>query len=214
MQLNGRTQGLMAKAKTQQKKSATKKTHNKKAEKTPKKSTNKSTETAVVTTKNKGGRPLFDGKDEEVVCTKLKTAFMGGASKLQASIIAGISHTALDRYFEKNPEFRAICEELSEIPLIAAHAIQNRVMAECEKRDDVYDEDGNKIEYVPSARAINASKLALRARDARYAAKSINANFDIPPVAPHSGLTPEREAEIGEALRNWGQPEPEAYEVK
>lgn len=200
----------MTKAKPQ------KKTANKKSTKIAKKAVKKTATSKAVSTVSSNtpavGRKVFDGKDEEVVCTKLKAAFMAGASKLQASILAGISHTALDRYFEKHPDFRAICMELSEVPLILAHNVQNAVLVEREKKDDVYDTEGNKIEYVPTSRAISASRYALRARDARYAAKNIN--FDIPVSPQHGGLTAEREAEIAEALKSWDTPEPEAYIVE
>ena len=187
-------------------KATTKKTAKKAANKSTKKSPKKTTKKAA----SNRGRKGFDGKDETLVCAKLKAAYMSGASDNQASIRAGISRDSLRRYMEKNPEFRAVCNELADIPTIIAHDVQNCVMREREKSDTTFDEDGNKIEYIPNQRAIVASRGRLRAADPRYAPNK----GDAPPPPPmHGGLTPEKEAEIANALKSWGEPEPTPYDT-
>ncbi len=52
------------------------------------------------------GRHLFDGKDKEIVLSKLMFAFDIDATDEEAAACAGISVEALYRYQQKNPEFR------------------------------------------------------------------------------------------------------------
>jgi len=71
-------------------------------------------------TKNLGGRLQFDGKDVDVVVSKLEDAFMWGCSDTEASLYAGISRSALNRYIEKNPGFGTRKEELKKTPSMIA----------------------------------------------------------------------------------------------
>ena len=68
----------------------------------------------------KGGRPLFDGKDEKAVISKLKSAWDIGATDLEASLHADISISALKRYLEKNAEFRAERDRRKQKPILKA----------------------------------------------------------------------------------------------
>ena len=190
----------MAKATTTQKKTA-----NKKSPKATKKTTKK---TATKKAGSTRGRKLFDGKDQDLVLAKLKAAYSSGASDNQASIMAGISPSALSKYMKANQEFRNVCNELAEIPLMLAHNVQNSLVSQREKKDNVYDEDGKKIKLVPTRDAITASRISLRARDRRYAT---NQGDTPPPPATNGGLTDERKAEIVEAIHNRNKPDPEAY---
>lgn len=70
--------------------------------------------------KNKGGRPLFDGKDEGVVTSKLLQAAEWDCNIREMCIHAGISMPAFDRYCKKYPKFRKHLEALRERPVITA----------------------------------------------------------------------------------------------
>lgn len=159
---------------------------------------------------SKGGRPLFDGKDEGVIVQKLRAAYTAGANDTVASIRAGISKTALCEYMKKNPEFRNICKELKHIPIAMAAEVQNMLVSQREKKEGVYDEDGNPVEFVPTRDAITASRRAQAALDRRYAANQGDAP---PPPSENGGLSDTRKAEIAEAIHNRNQPDPEAYKV-
>lgn len=202
--LNGRTaRSLMAKA-TSKKTAASKKT-------TPKKAAKKITKTTPKKGSSNAGRKQFDGKDVKKICAKLKEAYLAGANDTQASILAGISRDSLIRYMKANPEFRTKCDELAEVPKLHAHVVNNSLIAQREKKDNVYDEDGNKIDFVPTRDAIVAARRTLAALDQRYSTRA----GELPPPPPaNGGLTEERKAEIAEALFNRKQPDPEAYEVK
>lgn len=71
-------------------------------------------------TKHPGGRPLFDGKSEELVIQKLEEAFAFGASDLEACFYADISKTALYEYQKKHPSFQERKEKLKERPILLA----------------------------------------------------------------------------------------------
>lgn len=71
-------------------------------------------------TKKKVGRPLFDGKSEKTVLSKLEWAFSIGATDAEACNHAEISLSALGRYQQKNPEFREQKEVLKETPILKA----------------------------------------------------------------------------------------------
>lgn len=66
--------------------------------------------------KHPGGRPLFDGKPEHVVVSKLEDAFLHGATYKEAALKAGISEKALYRYLEKKEEFRSRIDLLRSNP--------------------------------------------------------------------------------------------------
>lgn len=73
--------------------------------------------------KNKGGRPLFDGRDEGEIVSKLEYAFRRGFTDLEACLHADISKNTLYRYIEKNPEFRDRKEMLKKQPNILAKEV-------------------------------------------------------------------------------------------
>lgn len=56
--------------------------------------------------KNKGGRPLFDGKDTKDVISKLEQAALIDATVEEMCFYADISVAAYYRYIEVNPKFR------------------------------------------------------------------------------------------------------------
>jgi hypothetical protein len=51
------------------------------------------------------GRPLFDGKNVEIILQKLEQMFAMGGSDEEACLYAGISTSALYEYQKKDPEF-------------------------------------------------------------------------------------------------------------
>ena len=73
-----------------------------------------------LTEANVGGRPLFDGKDEGDVVSKLETAFGIGCNVIQACSFANISRAAFYRYIEDNEAFRDRIESLRQKPLLRA----------------------------------------------------------------------------------------------
>jgi len=56
--------------------------------------------------KNKGGRPLFDGKDVKDVLAKLEQAALINAPVAEMCFYADISQFQYFRYIEKHPKFR------------------------------------------------------------------------------------------------------------
>lgn len=58
------------------------------------------------------GRPLFNGKDEKLVLSKLDEAFAHCLSDKDAALYAGISTAAYYRLIEKRPEIRERKERL------------------------------------------------------------------------------------------------------
>lgn len=66
------------------------------------------------------GRPLFDGKDEKTVVSKLRSIFLIGGSHEEACLYAGISIRAFYRYLEKNKEFRQDIYLLRQNPKLKA----------------------------------------------------------------------------------------------
>lgn len=58
------------------------------------------------------GRPLFDGKDEKDVLSKLEYAFAHLLTDKEACIYAGISTSAYYRLIEERPEIRERKEQL------------------------------------------------------------------------------------------------------
>ena len=64
------------------------------------------------------GRPLFNGKNEKLVVTKLEWAFSIGSTVKEACNYAGISTDSLYRYFNKQPEFRNRIEVLKSKPML------------------------------------------------------------------------------------------------
>ena len=94
--------------------------------------------------KNKGGRPLFDGKSESAVVAKLEQAFAIDATIEEACSHAEISRDAYYRYLENHPEFRAKVEDLRNKPILKA---RNTVVA---KLGETY---GNAMDYLKRKRA-------------------------------------------------------------
>ena len=98
---------------------------NKKTKKTKKK-------TSKELTKKKQGKQYFFNaktKDEEnLVVTKLESAFMIGATDEQACIHADISKKSLYRYIEKYPEFRHRKETIKKKNGLLAKAIIHNIL--------------------------------------------------------------------------------------
>ena len=62
--------------------------------------------------KSNVGRPLFDGKDYDIVIQKLEQAWSLGCSDKDASFFSGISPAALSDFLKKNPDISERKEEL------------------------------------------------------------------------------------------------------
>ena len=76
--------------------------------------------------KHPGGRPLFDGKDKNLVIAKLERVFAAGGTDQCACLYAGISPDALYRYEKKFPKFRERKEALKGSPELRARLKVNR----------------------------------------------------------------------------------------
>ncbi|MFA7285238.1 MAG: hypothetical protein WC011_00105 [Candidatus Paceibacterota bacterium] len=77
----------------------------------------------------KTGRPLFDGKNVDVVIAKLQYAFSIGATAKEACCFADISTDSFYRYCNKYPEFRNKIELLQTTPIFLARvAIYNAIV--------------------------------------------------------------------------------------
>ena len=72
------------------------------------------------TGKYKTGRPLFDGKDEELVLAKLEQAFSFGSTDAEACFYADISPDSLYKYQQTHPEFVVRKQNLKERPVLIA----------------------------------------------------------------------------------------------
>lgn len=70
--------------------------------------------------KSNAGRKWFDGKDKDVVLSKLETAFALDYTDVQAAFYAGIGERALWRYCKAHPEFRQRKEALKDTGLMQA----------------------------------------------------------------------------------------------
>lgn len=70
--------------------------------------------------KNKGGRPLFDGKDYDTVISNLETAWAMGCSDVEAASLADISSSALCEFLKRRPEVSERKEQLKQKPFLAA----------------------------------------------------------------------------------------------
>ena len=66
------------------------------------------------------GRPLFNGKDVQVVVAKLAYASAIGATVTEACAFAGISRDSYYRCATKYPKFRNRIEQLRFIPILQA----------------------------------------------------------------------------------------------
>jgi len=112
----------MTKAKATEEKTTNKGASKKKQTKkktTPKRKT-KCGKCRLIKANCKCGRPLFDGKKEKDVISKLEEAFKWGASDEQACVNADISIAAFYRYQSKNPKFRDRKQILKETPQLHA----------------------------------------------------------------------------------------------
>ena len=76
--------------------------------------------------KHPGGRPLFDGKDKNLVIAKLERVFAAGGSDQIACLYAGISPDALYRYEKRYPKFRDRKVALKGSPELRARLKVNR----------------------------------------------------------------------------------------
>lgn len=69
---------------------------------------------------NKGGRPLFDGKDEKLIIAKLEEAWALGCSDVEAATFADISSSSLCRYLQANPTISERKAQLKTKPVLKA----------------------------------------------------------------------------------------------
>lgn len=70
--------------------------------------------------KNKGGRPLFDGKDEKLVVQKLEQVWAVGGTDEEAAFYADISKAALSDYLKKHKEVSERKATLLNKPILKA----------------------------------------------------------------------------------------------
>jgi len=70
--------------------------------------------------KNKGGRPLFDGKKKGVVIQKLEKVWAIGGSDAEAAFYADISKAALSDYLKKHKDLSERKESLLNKPVLKA----------------------------------------------------------------------------------------------
>ena len=84
--------------------------------------------------KHPGGRPLFDGKDVDVVISKLEQGFAKGFTDVEACLYAGISTSALFRYIDKHPSFGKRKEELKDQPKMMAKDVIVSAIADGDKQ--------------------------------------------------------------------------------
>jgi Fe-S cluster biosynthesis and repair protein YggX len=69
---------------------------------------------------NKGGRMLFDGKDEKVIIQKLEEVFLMGGTDQEACLYADISKSAFYEWQKKNEWFLERKEALKANPVLKA----------------------------------------------------------------------------------------------
>ena len=72
------------------------------------------------TKKNKGGRPLFDGKNKKAVIQKLEAVWAVGGSDAEAAYYADISTSALSDYLKKHPKVSGRKAALLNKPILKA----------------------------------------------------------------------------------------------
>ncbi len=129
--------------------------------------------------KNKIGRPSVITPE---TLDKLNEAFSLGCTDTEACLLADVSTSALGRYIQKHPEYRAYKEELKHTPTIKA---RKTVVRAIEKGDDVSarwylerkrsDEFGNKAELQVNATgslSIEDRSKALTGFLSRFASES------------------------------------------
>ena len=69
---------------------------------------------------NKGGRMLFDGKNEEMIVQKLEEVFLMGGTDQEACLYANISKSAFYEWQKKNEWFLERKEALKANPILKA----------------------------------------------------------------------------------------------
>ncbi|MCK5022774.1 MAG: hypothetical protein KAS04_01240 [Candidatus Aenigmarchaeota archaeon] len=129
----------------------------------------------------KCGRPLFDGKDEKSVLSKLEHSFSIGCTDEEACVYADISVPALQRYCTANSKFRERKELLKNKPVLMA-------------RKEVVEGIGGDKEF--------AFKFLERKRKSEFAPQF---NGILDDGKGEGILTREREAEIAAAMGNWSE---------
>jgi len=70
--------------------------------------------------KHAGGRPLFDGKNEQDVVAKLKYVWAIGGTDKEAANYAEIDEATLYRYLKRNEEVLRVRNKLKEQPILKA----------------------------------------------------------------------------------------------
>lgn len=68
------------------------------------------------------GRDWFNGKPEDMVVSKLKTAFEQGSNVLRSCAYAEITNKSYYRYLEAHPELRDIFEYARQKPILLAES--------------------------------------------------------------------------------------------
>ena len=95
--------------------------------------------------KHPGGRPLFDGKNPEIVMQKLEHVWALSGSDAEAAFFADISPAALCAYLKKHPEVAERKQALLNRPvLVAREAIVGAFDGHALTRKDV-DKKGNEV---------------------------------------------------------------------
>ena len=70
--------------------------------------------------KDKGGRPVFNGRSEKAVILKLKRAFEQGCTIKEARVYASISKTSYYNLIERKPKLKDEFEDLKVKPVLLA----------------------------------------------------------------------------------------------
>ncbi len=101
------------------------------------------------------GRPVFDGKDENVVVAKLQVAFSIDATVKEACFYADISTDSYYRYCNKYPEFRNKIELIKTKTNLLARAVIYNMLARGDGKTAMwYLERKSPEEYSPNVSAM------------------------------------------------------------
>jgi hypothetical protein len=101
------------------------------------------------------GRPVFDGKDENVVVAKLHFAFSIDATVKEACFYADISTDSYYRYCNKYPEFRNKIELIKTKTNLLARAVIHNMLARGDGKTAMwYLERKSPEEYSPNVSAM------------------------------------------------------------
>lgn len=114
--------------------------------------------------KSKGGRPLFDGKDINLVLAKLEEVWALGGSDAEAALFADISASSLSRYLDAHPEVAQRRDALRERPVLLARRalIESFDGHEYKATEKVKDAEGREVEKEVTRNAPKCPDLALK----------------------------------------------------